>query len=99
MSKSTLTATDQEARLIEEFRTNPELFDLFSETIKVYTDDPKQFKDLHAIETYLLEKVRAIGNNALGRWTESLEREVATVEQAKFGLSKHSKKNSTSRPC
>ena len=51
MTHSKATATDQEMRLIEAFRTNPELFDLFSEVIEVYQDDPKQFKDLHAIET------------------------------------------------
>ena len=92
MSNLTLTATEQEAQLIEEFRMNPELFDLFSEVVEVYKDNPKQFKDLHAIETYLLGKVRAIGNNALGRWAESLEREVSVIEQAKPGLCKHSKK-------
>ena len=99
MSTLTLTATEQEAQLIDEFRTNPELFDLFSQVIKVYKDDPKQFKDLHAIETYLLGKVKAIGNNALERWAESLEKEVCTIQQAKKGVRKHSKKNSISLPC
>jgi len=99
MAISKTTATEQEKRLIEAFRSNPDLFDLFSEVIQVYQDDPKQFKDLHAIETYLLGKVRAIGNNALERWAESLEKEVSTIERAKKGVRKHSKKNSTSLPC
>ena len=99
MVNSKPAATEQEAQLIEAFRANPELFDLFSEVIEVYKDDPKRFKDLHAIETYLLGKVKAIGNNALGRWAESLEKEVSTFERAKKGVRKHSKKNSTSRPC
>ena len=99
MATSKTTATDQEMRLIEAFRGNPELFDLLSEVIQVYQDDPKQFKDLHAIETYLLGKVKAIGNNALERWTESLEKEVSGIEHAKKGVRKHSKKNSISRPC
>ena len=64
METSRTTATEQEMRLIEAFRANPELFDLFSEVIQVYQDDPKQFKDLHAIETYLLGKIKAIGNNS-----------------------------------
>ena len=85
-----------EAQLIEKFRSNPQLLDLFNEVTKVYEDDPKQFESLHEIETYLLGKVRAIGNNALGRWAESLEKEVSTIEQAKQGVRKHSKKNSTS---
>lgn len=97
-NQATIT-NEQEAQLIEAFRANPELFDLFSEVIEVYQNDPKQFKDLNAIETYLLGKVRAIGNNALGRWAESLEKEVCTIEQAKKGVRKHSKKNSISLPC
>ena len=56
---------EREAQLITRFRDNPELFDLFLEVTRVYEEDPKQFENLHAIETYLLEKVRAIGNNAL----------------------------------
>ena len=99
MSNPTAITTEQEAQLLEALRNNPELFDLFSEVIETYKDDPKQFKDLHAIETYLLGKVRAIGNNALGRWAESLEQEVSAIERAKEGLCKHSKKNSTSLPC
>ena len=99
MATSTTTTTEQEKRLIEAFRKNPELFDLFSEVIQVYQDDPKQFKDLHAIETYLLGKVKAIGNNVLKHWAESLEKEVSTIERAKKGVRKHSKKNSTSLPC
>jgi hypothetical protein len=99
MANSKTTATKQEMQLIEAFRTNPELFDSLSEVIQVYQDDPKQFKDLHAIEAYLLGKVKAIGNNALERWAESLEKEVSTVERAKKGVRKHSKKNSTSLPC
>ena len=99
MAISKTIATEQEVRLIEASRANPELFDLFSEVIQVYQDDPKQFKDLHAIETYLLGKVRAIGNNALERWAESLEKEVSTIQRARKGFRKHSKKNSTSRPC
>ena len=83
MANSKPTVTEQEMQLIKASRANPELFDLFSEVIEVYKDDPKQFKDLHAIETYLLGKVKAIGNNALGRWAESLEKEVSTIEQAK----------------
>lgn len=97
-SKST-TPTEQEAQLIEKFRSNRQLLDLFNEVTKVYEDDPTQFKDLNAIETYLLEKVRAIGNNALERWTEALEKEVVTTERGKQGVRKHSKKNSTSLPC
>ena len=65
----------------------------------VYKEDPKQFENLHAIETYLLEKVRAIGNNTLGQWAASLEKEVARLERSKEGVRKHSKKNSTSLPC
>lgn len=99
MSNTTLTATQQEAQLIEGCRANPGLLDLFSEVIEVYQDNAKKFKDINAIETYLLGKVRAIGNNALGRWVEALEKEVATVEHAKAGLSRHSKKNSTSLAC
>ena len=99
MVNSKTTVTEQEMQLIEASRANPELFDLFSEVIEVYKDDPKQFKDLHAIETYLLGKVKAIGNNALERWAESLEKEVSTVERTKKGIRKHSKKNSTSLPC
>ena len=59
---------------------------------KVYQDDPKQFESPHEIETYLLGKVRAIGNNVLGGWAESLEKEVSTIERAKQGVRKHSKK-------
>ena len=99
MANSKTTVTEQEMQLIEASRANPELFDLFSEVIEVYQNDPKQFKDLNAIETYLLGKVRAIGNNALGRWAESLEKEVCTIQQAKKGVRKHSKKNSISLPC
>ena len=99
MSNPTAITTEQEAQLIEALRNNPELFDLFSEVIDVYKDDPKQFKDLHAIETYLLGKIRAIGNNALGHWAESLEQEISAIEHSKEGLCKHSKKNSTSLPC
>lgn len=99
MRNQATTTTEQEAQLIEAFRGNPELFDLFSEMIKVYQNDPGQFKDLNAIETYLLGKVRAIGNNVLGRWAESLEKEVAVIAGAKQGVHKHSKKNSTSLPC
>ena len=99
MSNLTPTATEQETQLIERFRANPELFDLFSEVTEVYKDNPKQFKDLHAIETYLLGKVRAIGNNVLGRWVESLEKEVSAIERGKEGVCKHSKKNSTSLHC
>ena len=58
----------------------------------VYKEDPKQFENLHAIETYLLEKVRAIGNNTLGQWAASLEKEVARLERSKEGVRKHSKK-------
>ena len=87
-------------QLIEAFRCNPELFDLFSEVTQVYKDNPKQFKDLHAIEAYLPGKVKAIGNNAPERcWAESLEKEVSTIERAKKGVRKHSKKNSISLPC
>ena len=92
----TTTPTEQEAQIIEKFRSNPQLLDLFNEVTKVYEDDPKQFESLHQIETYLLGKVRAIGNNALGRWAESLEKEVSTIERGKQGVRKHSKKNSTS---
>jgi hypothetical protein len=92
MANSTPIPTEQEAQLIEAFRGNPELFDLVSEVINVYKDDPKQFKDLHAIEAHLLGKVKAIGNNALGRWAESLEKEVSQIERAKKGVRKHSKK-------
>lgn len=99
MANSKTTAIEQEKRLIEAFRANPELFDLLSEVIEVYQGNPKQFKDLHAIETYLLGKVKAIGNNALERWAESLEKEVSTIEHAKKGVRKHSKKNSISLPC
>ena len=99
MRNQTTATTEQEAQLIEAFRSNPELFDLFSEVIEVYQNDPKHFKDLNAIETYLLGKVRAIGNNALGRWAESLEKEVSVIESARQGVHKHSKKNSTSLPC
>lgn len=95
----TTTPTEQEAQLIEKFRSNPQLLDLFNEVTKVYEDDPKKFESLHAIETYLLGKVKAIGNNALERWAESLEKEVSTIERAKKGVRKHSKKNSTSLPC
>ena len=91
--------TEQEAQLIEKFRSNPQLLDLFNEVTKVYEEDPKEFENLHAIETYLLGKVKAIGNNALGRWAESLEKEVSGLEQASKGVRKHSKKNSTSLPC
>lgn len=97
-NQATIT-NEQEAQLIEAFRANPELFDLFSEVIEVYQNDPKQFRDLNAIETYLLGKVRAIGNNALERWAESLEKEVSVIEGAKKGVHKHSKKNSTSLSC
>lgn len=99
MANSKTTAIEQEMRLIEAFRANPELFDLLSEVIEVYQGNPKQFKDLHAIETYLLGKVKAIGNNALERWAESLEKEVSGIEHAKKGVRKHSKKNSISLPC
>ena len=99
MDNQTTATTEQEAQLIEAFRTNPELFDLFSEVIEVYQNDPRQFKDLNAIETYLLGKVRAIGNNGLGHWAESLEKEVPAIEGTKKGVHKHSKKNSTSLPC
>ena len=99
MLNQTTATTEQKARLIEAFRANPELFDLLSEVIEVYQNDPRQFKDLHAIETYLLGKVRAIGNNAPGRWAESLEKEVSGIEHAKKGVRKHSKKNSTSLLC
>lgn len=93
MPNSNSVVPEHSAQLIEELRANPELFDLVSEVIKVYKDDPKQFKDLHAIETYLLGKVKAIGNNALGRWADSLEKEVSSIEKAKQGVRKHSKKN------
>ena len=99
MKNSKVTATEREAQLVARFRDNPELLDLFLEVTKVYEEDPKQFENLHAIETYLLEKVRAIGNNALGQWAASLEKEVSTFERAKEGVRQHSKKNSTSRPC
>lgn len=99
MANSKTTATEQEMQLIEAFRCNPELFDLFSEVTQVYKDNPKQFKDLHAIEAYLPGKVKAIGNNAPERWAESLEKEVSTIERAKKGVRKHSKKNSISLPC
>lgn len=98
MANSKVTANEQEAQLIEAFRVNPELFDLVSEVVNVYQDDPKEFKDLHTIETYLLGKVKAIGNNALGRWAESLEKEVSGIEKSKKGVRKHSKKNSISLP-
>lgn len=98
MANSKVTANEQEAQLIEAFRANPELFDLVSEVVDVYQDDPKQFKDLHTIETYLLGKVKAIGNNALGRWAESLEREVSSIEMSRKGVRRHSKKNSISFP-
>ena len=94
MPNSKVTKNEQEAQLIEAFRVNPELFDLVSEVVNVYQDDPKQFKDLHAIETYLLGKVKAIGNNALGRCAESLEKEVCAIEKSVKGVRKHSKKNS-----
>ena len=99
MQNSTVIATEEELRLIEEFRTNPELFDLFSETIKVYKEDPNQFKDLHSIETFLLGKVKAIGNNALERWAQSLEKEVSSIEKTNKGVRKHSKKNCNLQPC
>jgi len=99
MRNQTTATTEQEAQLIEAFRTNPELFDLFSEVIKVYQNDPGEFKDLNAIETYLLSKVKEIGNNALRCWAESLEKEVSVIESAKEGVHKHSKKNSTLLPC
>lgn len=99
MANSIVTANEQEAQLIEAFRSNPELFDLVSEVVNVYQDDQKQFKDLHAIETYLWGKVKAIGNNALGRWAESLEKEVSGIEKSRKGVRKHSKKNSISLPC
>ena len=98
-NSNTTTPTEQEAQLIEKFRSNPQLLDLFNEVTKVYEDDPTRFESLHEIETYLLGKVRAIGNNALGRWVESLEKEVSTIERGKEGVRKHSKKNSTSRHC
>ena len=99
MQNSTVTASEEEIQLIEEFRSNPELFDLVSETIKVYKGDPNQFKDLHSIETFLLGKAKAIGNNALGRWAHSLEKEVSRVEKAQKGVRKHSKKNCDLQPC
>ena len=98
MPNSKITATEQEVQLIKASRNNPELFDLFSEVIQTYQDDPKQFKDLNAIETYLLEKVKAIGNNALEHWAKSLDVEVSAIEQGRKGVRKHSKKNSTSLP-
>ena len=99
MANSTVSITEQEAQLIEAFRGNPELFDLVSEVVEVYRSDPKQFKDLHTIETYLLGKVKAIGNNALSRWAESLEKEVSAIEKSSKGVRKHSKKNSISLRC
>ena len=98
MPNSKITATEQEVQLIKASRNNPELFDLFSEVIQTYQDDPKQFKDLNAIETCLLEKVKAIGNNALEHWAKSLDVEVSAIEQGRKGVRKHSKKNSTSLP-
>ena len=98
MANLKVTANEQEAQLIEAFRVNPELFDLVSEVVSVYQNDPKEFKDLHTIETYLLGKVKAIGNNALGRWAESLEKEVSEIEKSRKGVRKHSKKNSISLP-
>ena len=56
MPNSKITATEQEVQLIKASRNNPELFDLFSEVIQTYQDDPKQFKDLNAIETLPLGK-------------------------------------------
>ena len=98
MESSKTTATEREARLIAKFRDNPELFDLFLEVTRVYEEDPGKFENLHAIETYLLEKVRAIGNNALGQWAASLGKEVTALEREKEGVRRHSKKNSTSLP-
>ena len=86
MSNPTTTSIEQETQFIETLRADPELFDLFSEVIQVYKDDPKPFKDLHTIETYLLGKVRAIGNNALGRWAESLGEEASAIERTKEGF-------------
>ena len=99
MENSKISTTEQEAQLIEAFRSNPELFDLVSEVVEVYRSEPKQFKDLHTIETYLVGKVKAIGNNALTRWAESLEKEVSGIEKSRKGVRKHSKKNSISLRC
>lgn len=98
-NSKTTTPTEQEAQLIEKLRSNPQLFDLFNEVTQVYEDDPKEFESLHEIETHLLGKVRAIGNNALERWAQALEKEVSTIERGREGVRKHSKKNSTSRHC
>ena len=99
MSNSLLTANQQETQLIEDLRNNPKLFDLFSEVIEVYQGDPKRFEDLNAIEAFLMQKVKSIGNNALEHWARSMEKEVCMTEQASKGVRKHSKKNSTSLPC
>ena len=99
MENSKISTTEREAQLIEAFRSNPELFDLVSEVVEVYRSEPKQFKDLHTIETYLVGKVKAIGNNALARWAESLEKEVSEIEKSRKGVRKHSKKNSISLRC
>ena len=98
-NSKTTTPTEQEAQLIEKLRSNPQLLDLFNEVTQVYEEDPKEFESLHEIETYLLGRVRAIGNNALERWAQALEKEVSTIEGSKQGVRKHSKKNSTSRHC
>ena len=66
--------------------------DLFNEITQVYENDPKEFESLNEIETYLLGKVRAIGNNALEHWAQALEKEVSAIERGKKGVRKHSRK-------
>lgn len=87
--------SDQEFKLIEALKDNPEMLDQFSSITQKFNEEVDAGMDAHEAECHVIKSIQEVGRSMISKWAERTQAQAVSEACSSEEAIKNGKKNST----